>query len=104
MRMRFGVIGAGKIGRLRIATIKANPSVDLVSVYDQSKEAVERAIAGSNAKHCTDLETFLDSGLDAVVVATPPHVHRELCLAAFATGLMFFARSRSPIPSRGRQP
>jgi predicted dehydrogenase len=85
--MRFGVIGAGKIGGLRIATIKAHPSLDLVSVYDQSKEAVERAIAGTNAKPCTDLKAFLDSRLDAVVVATPPHVHRELCVAAFAAGL-----------------
>ena len=87
MRMRFGVIGAGKIGKLRIATIEAHPSLDLVAVYDQSREAVEKAVAGTQARPCTDLQQFLDSGLDAVVVATPAHVHRELCVAAFAAGL-----------------
>ena len=86
MRMRFGVIGAGKIGRLRIATIKANPSLDLVAVYDRSKGAVQGAIAGTNAKPFSDLRTFLDSGLDAVVVSTPAFVHQELCVAAFETG------------------
>jgi predicted dehydrogenase len=87
MRMRLGVIGAGKIGGLRIATIKAHPSVDLAAVYDRSKEAVEKAVAGTSARPCTDLQAILDSGLDAVVVATPPHFHEELCLAAFAAGL-----------------
>ena len=86
MRIRFGVIGAGKIGSLRIATIKANPSAELVAVFDQSKAAAERAVAGTGAKACTDLKEFLDSGLDAVVVATPCHLHEELCLAAFAAG------------------
>lgn len=85
--MRFGVIGAGKIGRLRIATITAHSSLNLVSVYDQSKDAVESAIAGTAAKPCTDLKAFLDSGLDAVVVSTPAYVHRELCVAAFDAGL-----------------
>ena len=71
--MRFGVIGAGKIGRLRIATIKAHRSLDLVAVYDQSKEAAESAVAGTGAKACPDRTTLLDSGLDAVIVvdATP---------------------------------
>jgi predicted dehydrogenase len=87
MRMRFGVIGAGKIGKLRMATIKAHPLLDLVSVCDQSKEAVASAIAGTDAKPFTDVTSFLSSGLDAVVVATPAHVHRELCVAAFAAGL-----------------
>jgi predicted dehydrogenase len=84
--MRFGVIGAGKIGQLRIATIKAHPSLNLVAVFDQSEEAVERAVVGTSAKAFTDFEAFLDSGLDAVVVATPAFVHRELCIAAFEAG------------------
>jgi predicted dehydrogenase len=87
MRIRFGVIGAGKIGGLRIATIKANPSTELAAVLDRSKEAVERAVAGTSAKPCTNLQEFLDSGLDAVVVATPAFVHEELCIAAFEAGL-----------------
>jgi predicted dehydrogenase len=86
MGMRFGVIGAGKIGQLRMATIKAHPSLDLVAVFDQSKDAVERAVAGTSAKPCMDLRAFLDSGLDAVVVATPAFVHQDLCVAAFEAG------------------
>ena len=86
MGVRFGVIGAGKIGSLRIATIKANPSAELAAVFDHSNAAVEKAVAGTIAKPCTDLQEFLNSNLDAVVVATPCHFHEELCLAAFAAG------------------
>ena len=55
MGVRFGVIGAGKIGQLRIGTIKANPASDLVAVYDRSTEAVERAVAGTQAKACSSV-------------------------------------------------
>ena len=87
MGVRFGVIGAGKIGQLRTATIKANPASDLVAVYDRSQEAVERAVAGTHAKACSSVKELLDSGLDAVVVSTPAFVHQELCEAAFDAGL-----------------
>ncbi len=85
--MRFGVIGAGKIGKLRIATIKADPSLELVAVNDQSQAAAERAVAGTGARVCPDAMTLLDSGLDAVIVSTPHHAHRDLCVAAFERGI-----------------
>ena len=85
--MRFGVIGTGKIGKLRIATIKAHQSLELVAVYDQSKAVAERAVAGTAAKVYPDAMTLLDSGLDAVIVSTPHHAHRDLCVAAFERGI-----------------
>jgi predicted dehydrogenase len=87
MSMRFGVIGAGKIGAIRIATIKAHPELELAAVYDRSQAVAERAAAGTGAKVCPDVPTLLDCGLDAVVVSTPHFVHRELCVAAFERGL-----------------
>jgi len=85
--MRFGVIGAGKIGAIRIETIKAHPELELAAVYDRSKEVAERAAAGTGAKVCSDVAALLDCGLDAVIVSTPHFVHRDLCVAAFERGL-----------------
>jgi predicted dehydrogenase len=85
--MRFGVIGPGKIGKLRIETIKANPATELAAVYDQSKAVAESAAAGTGATVYSDVAALLDSGLDAVVVSTPHHAHRDLCVAAFERGL-----------------
>jgi predicted dehydrogenase len=87
MSIRFGVIGAGKIGAIRIATIKAHPELELAAVYDRSKDAAEGSAAGTGAKVCPDVESLLDCNLDAVIVSTPHFVHRDLCVAAFERGL-----------------
>lgn len=84
--MRIGVVGAGKIGRLRIRSILEEPTAELAAVLDVSPERAAAAVAGGRARPCTDMQTFLDTGLDAVVVSTPPHLHQEICLAAFGKG------------------
>ncbi len=84
--MRIGVIGAGKIGRLRIRAARADPGCDLAAVLDVNASLAEAAVAGSQARAFTDLAAFLDAGLDAVIVSTPPHLHQEACTAAFARG------------------
>jgi predicted dehydrogenase len=85
--MRIGIIGAGKIGKLRIESIKRHPTARLAAAFDVSRQAAESAVKGTAATPCTDLTTFLTCGLDAVVVSTPPHLHEEACVAAFDSGL-----------------
>lgn len=84
--MRVGVIGAGKIGRLRITSVRNNPGTTLAAVLDLNKAAAEAAVAGTQAKAVTDLGAFLAEKLDIVIVSTPPHLHEEACAAAFKAG------------------
>src|SRR5262245_20264476 len=84
--MRIGVVGAGTIGRLRIQTIKENPSTQLAAVFDVSAEAAKNAASGSGAAHFTDLASFLKAEMDAVIVSTPPHLHEESCVGALQSG------------------
>ncbi len=84
--MRIGVIGAGTIGRVRIDTIRANPATELVAVYDISLQTAQSVCQGTQAKPCSDLMNFLDTDMDAVIVATPPHLHEEACVGAFSRG------------------
>jgi len=84
--MRFGVIGAaGKIGQMRVATVRADPRAELVAVMDLAADKAA-AVAGG-APVFTDLQRFLDVPMDAVIISTPAHVREPLCLAAFARGL-----------------
>lgn len=84
--MRIGVIGAaGKIGQMRVETVRANPRCQLVAVMDLAADKAA-AVAGG-APVFTELERFLDQKMDAVVISTPSHVREPLCLAAFARGL-----------------
>ena len=84
--MRIGVIGAGVIGQLRARSVRERSSTTLVAVMDPSLEAADRATKGSSARALTDLEQFLDTDMDAVIVSSPPHVHEEACVGAFERG------------------
>ena len=84
--MRIGVVGAGVIGQLRAQTVREHPSTELAAVMDLSKEAAERATRGTSAPAVTELERFQDVPMDAVMVSSPPHVHEDACMGAFARG------------------
>jgi predicted dehydrogenase len=84
--MRIGVVGAGVIGQLRARSIREHPNAKLAAVMDVSREAAQRAVADSGGAVLTDLNAFLDTEMDAVVVSSPVHVHEEACLGALARG------------------
>jgi predicted dehydrogenase len=83
--MRIGVIGAGVIGTLRARSIHEHPGAELVAVLDPTERAA-RTAAGAHAAVHTDLEPFLDTEMDAVIVSSPPHVHEAACVGALKRG------------------
>ena len=88
--MRIGVVGAGKIGGMRIRTIVENPDTELGAVLEISDEAAKRGVGETNARPCTELEQFLDCDLDAIIVSTPLHLHEDACIGALDAGLHVF--------------
>lgn len=88
--MRVGVIGgAGKIGRMRIQTIRENPRTELAAVMDLDETAAKK-VAG-DAPVFTDSAAFFDSDMDAVVISTPAHVREPLVMEAIGRGLHILA-------------
>ena len=84
--MRIGVVGgAGKIGQLRIQAINENPDTTLAAVLDISQSAAEGAAPGVPA--FSDLDGFLGTDMDAVIISTPPHVHEGASIGALENGL-----------------
>lgn len=84
--MRIGVVGAGKVGKLRIESVKLDAGVELAAVLDVNKAAADAAVAGTTARAFSGLDDFLAADLDIVIVSTPPHLHEAACVAAFAKG------------------
>ena len=84
--MRFGLIGAGKIGQLRARTLREDPDTSLVAVLDPTRDAAVRAAANTGARICATLDEFLGVPMDAVIVSSPIHLHEEACVRAFAAG------------------
>ena len=81
--MRIGVVGAGKIGSMRVQTVKENSETELAAVLDINPALAEQAVAGTSAPALTELNASLELQMDAVVVSTPPHLHEDACIGAF---------------------
>lgn len=84
--MRIGIIGAGKIGKLRVSSVKTDPGTELVAVFDINEALANAAVEGTAAKAFTDMDRFMEVDMDAVIVSTPPHLHADATVAAFAKG------------------
>lgn len=70
-----------------LPVIAADPDVDLVVVNRRNADMARSIAERFGAAHATsDWREAIDLGLDAVVVASPPNVHREQVEAAIASG------------------
>lgn len=88
-RIKIGVAGLGRIGwGFHAKGLFQHPDYELLAVTDM--EAERRAQAETEL-HCRAFAQFDDMiaspGLEAVVIATPTHLHRDMALKAFAKGL-----------------
>ncbi len=84
--MRFGLLGAGVIGRLRAQALAAAPGCTLVAVADLDPAAA-RSLADAHGAATASPDDLADrDDLDAVVISTPPPAHEPQALAAFAAG------------------
>jgi len=88
--LRVGIIGCGKIANVDHAPgYNSLPNVKIVSLLDvlpKKIKALKKAHA-PDAEGFTDLNKFLASGLDAVSICTPNHLHYPQTMAALEAGL-----------------
>lgn len=85
-RIRTGIIGCGKVGRLHATVLDSLPESDFVAVCDRNETRAERFGAEFDVAAYTSVEKILkDAWLEAVVVCTPHPIHAEpVCMAAQA--------------------
>jgi predicted dehydrogenase len=85
--MRFGLVGAGCIGQIRVKALKNLEGCEVVAITDVDKERA-RALALSSKTHIFDnYQKLLSmSELDAVIVSTPPQFHEEMVISALEAG------------------
>jgi predicted dehydrogenase len=90
--LRYGIIGAGSMGREHIENIKVMGGAVVSAISDPHKPSQEAALAmAPGATVFTDHRALLDSGLiDAVIIATPNDTHAAVLKDALATDLAVF--------------
>ena len=87
-RIRLGIIGAGDRGMQIVREAIACPNTEFVAFADIYTKRFERALsAAPNAKTYLDHRYMLDDkSIDAVLIATPQHLHCEHFTAALDAG------------------
>lgn len=85
--MRIGLIGAGRIARTHAEALRAFPTHPVTAFADPHLALAEQMAREFGGKAYADYRALLDRGdCDAVVVAVPHSLHREVAVAAFAAG------------------
>ncbi len=84
--IKFGVIGAGRIGKVHSATIAANPKAKLAYIADAMPKAAEELAAKYGAKVASVEEIMKSKDVDAVLIGSPTGFHAEQIQAASNAG------------------
>lgn len=88
--VRFGLLGAGRIGQVHGRNIAANPRAELVALFDVSHDtALELATATAAQVRSTD-QIINDPDIDVVVICTPTDTHSDLIERAAIAGKAIF--------------
>ena len=78
MTLRFGLLGAGRIGKVHARAITSNPDARLIAVADAMESAARdiEAKYGCAIRSIDEIEASDD--IDAVVICTPTTTHADL--------------------------
>ena len=86
--IRVGVIGTGFGASLHLSALRENPELEVAAICSRRPErARAAAIDHGIPAHLTDYrELVRDPAIDAVIVASPPHLHHAMAIAALEAG------------------
>jgi myo-inositol 2-dehydrogenase / D-chiro-inositol 1-dehydrogenase len=84
--IRFGVIGAGRIGKVHAATIAANPKAQLAYIADALPKTAEELAAKHGAKVASIDDIMKAKDVDAVLIGSPTSFHAEQIQSASNAG------------------
>ena len=87
----MGVVGLGKMGLSHLSIFRAHPDVDLVAVCDSTGYVLDVLGKYTGLRTYKDLSAMLAAEqLDAVVIATPSHLHAPMVRTALEAGVHVF--------------
>ena len=92
-RLNVGVVGVGRLGRVYVRDLAGRiPETRVVAVADPAADLAKQVAAEFDvAKAYADpLAMIDDPAVEAIVIVTPTHTHRELVIAAAGRGKPIF--------------
>src|SRR6267143_2647766 len=86
MSLRIAVVGVGHLGRHHARILASLPGADLVAVVDKRRARAEEIAAANGTRPFVDYREVLGQ-VDAVTLAVPTELHREIALPFLAAGV-----------------
>jgi len=84
--LRVGVIGLGAMGRNHVRVYSELPDVELAGIADIDQGLTQSLAKKYRTKSFSDYKELLQEDLEAVSIAVPTSLHREIALAAADAG------------------
>jgi predicted dehydrogenase len=85
--LRVGVVGVGVMGSNHARVFSDLPGVRLVGIADPDERQRDFVARAAHCEPHPDIDSLLQSGVDALTIAAPTHLHRELALACINCGV-----------------
>ena len=89
-KMRVGLLGAGRIGRIHGLNVAARADAELVALTDALPAAAATLAAETGARATSTEAILADAGIDAILICTPTDTHADLIEAAVSAGKAVF--------------
>ncbi|MBO0662416.1 inositol 2-dehydrogenase [Jiella sp. MQZ9-1] len=88
--MKVALFGAGRIGKVHAASIRADPRSELTCVTDVVAEAAEALAKDHGIAVRSPEEILADPAIDAILIASSTNTHAELIEQGVAAGKAIF--------------
>jgi predicted dehydrogenase len=85
--LRVGVVGVGVMGSNHARVFAGLPGTELVGVADPDRKQAEFVARTLDCAAVGGVEELLDHRVEAITVAAPTHLHREIALKCIAGGV-----------------
>ncbi len=85
--MRVGVVGVGVMGSNHARVLSEMPGVELVGIADPDAARRDQVAGRVGCVAFKDVEDLLQHGVDAVTIAAPTHLHRDIAIDCAARGV-----------------
>jgi len=85
--VRVGVIGVGVMGSNHARVLAELPGVKLVGVADPDRKRCDQVARSLGCASFSDATELMRRGVDAVTIAAPTHLHRDIAIDCTSRGI-----------------
>src|SRR5690349_23311352 len=85
--LRVGVVGVGVMGSNHARVFAGLPGTELVGVADPDRKQADFVARTLGCIAVSDVNELLERDVDAITIAAPTHLHRDIALACIARGV-----------------